>query len=178
MLRNVRRLSRMGTLDIELKKIDLKKLLVKSVWAVERAHSRETIEVDLDIPEDEEVSVLGEAFIEDVFINLIDNAVKYDTHDTKVLDVRVESTDVDGQAHWRVRIADRGPGGVDRDKQSIIGRFERRALNEYGTGLGLSIVVKAVERSNGWTWVEDRVKGDHTQGAVFVVDLLAVTSQE
>ncbi|NIP35548.1 MAG: histidine kinase, partial [Thermoplasmata archaeon] len=53
------------------------------------------------------------------------------------------------------------------------GRFERRALKEYGTGLGLSIVVKAVERSGGRTWVEDRVPGDHTQGAVFVVELMA-----
>jgi hypothetical protein len=34
-------------------------------------------------------------------------------------------------------------------------------------------VVKAVERSNGRTWVEDRVPGDHTQGSAFVVELMA-----
>jgi signal transduction histidine kinase len=68
-------------------------------------------------------------------------------------------------------VSDRGPGVADRDKHTIFGRFERRALKEYGTGLGLSIVVKAVERSGGRTWVEDRVKDDHTQGATFVVEL-------
>ena len=117
--------------------------------------------------------VFGEAFIEDVFINLVDNAVKYDSHDTKVVDIEVERVEHENMAHWRVRIKDRGPGIMDRDKSSIFGRFERRALSEYGTGLGLSIVVKAVERSSGRTWVEDRVPGDHTQGAVFVVELLA-----
>jgi PAS domain S-box-containing protein len=172
LLRNVRRLSHLGSQDVELKDMDLRKILVKSVWAVERAHAHEKIDFRLDLP-DEDPMVLGEAFVEDVFINLMDNAVKYDPHDERIVDVQVTKVEVDGTDRWRVRVADRGPGVADRDKQTIFGRFERRALKEYGTGLGLSIVVKAVERSNGRTWVEDRVPGDHTQGAAFVVELMA-----
>jgi len=172
LLRNVRRLSHLGSQAVEMKELDLRKTLVKSVWSVERAHAHDTIDFRLDIPE-EDPRVMGEAFVEDVFVNLLDNAIKYDPHDEKVVDIQVMRVEVDGTARWRVRVSDRGPGVADRDKQTIFGRFERRALKEYGTGLGLSIVVKAVERSGGRTWVEDRVQGDHTQGATFVVELLA-----
>jgi len=172
LLRNVRRLSHLGSQEIELRELDLQKVLVKAVWAVERAHAHSVLDVRLDIQQPAP-RVLGEAFVEDVFINLLDNAVKYDPHDTKVVDVQVIAIEVEDARLVRVRVADRGPGVADRDKQTIFGRFERRALKEYGTGLGLSIVVKAVERSSGRTWVEDRVPGDHTQGAVFVVELRA-----
>ena len=172
LLRNVRRLSHLGSQEVELKEMDLRKTLVKSVWAVERTHAHDTIEFRMNIQE-ELPKMVGEAFVEDVFINLLDNAVKYDPHDVKVVDVLVTKVEVEGTDRWRVRVADRGPGVADRDKQTIFGRFERRALKEYGTGLGLSIVVKAVERSGGRTWVEDRIPGDHTQGSAFVVELLA-----
>jgi signal transduction histidine kinase len=134
-------------------------------------HPNETLDINMDVPEDSP-KVLGEAFVEDVFINLLENAVKYDTNDVKEVDIIATQVEVEGTDRWRIKVADRGPGVADRDKQTIFGRFERRALKEYGTGLGLSIVVKAVERSNGRTWVEDRVTGDHTQGAAFVVELL------
>ena len=35
-----------------------------------------------------------------------------------------------------------------------------------------AIVVKAIERCGGRAWVEDRMEGDHTQGAAFVVELI------
>jgi len=171
LLRNVRRLSHLGSQQIELKEIDLHKALVKAVWSVERAHAHDKIDIRL-LVEDEAPMGLGEAFIDDVFINLLDNAIKYDTHTVKIVDVQITSAEMEGSDTWRIRIADRGPGVADRDKQTIFGRFERRALSEYGTGLGLSIVVKAVERSGGRTWVEDRVPGDHSQGAAFVVELM------
>lgn len=172
LLRNVRRLSHLGSQEVEMKELDLRKILVKAIWSVERAHAHDVIDFRMDLP-DGNIMVRGEAFVEDVFINLLDNAVKYDPHDEKVVDIQAAKVQVEGEDRWRIRVGDRGPGVMDRDKQTIFGRFERRALKEYGTGLGLSIVVKAVERSGGRTWVEDRVSGDHTQGAAFVVELSA-----
>jgi signal transduction histidine kinase len=45
-----------------------------------------------------------------------------------------------------------------------------------GSGLGLYLVKKLVEDLNGRVWVEDRVPGDHSRGARFVVLLPAVTN--
>ncbi|HXZ23420.1 MAG TPA: ATP-binding protein, partial [Methanomassiliicoccales archaeon] len=39
------------------------------------------------------------------------------------------------------------------------------------TGLGLAIVRALVERYRGRVWIEDRVAGDYSKGARFVVEL-------
>jgi len=171
LLRNVRRLSRMGSRAVETVPIDVRQVLERCTKAVSRAHAPTSVRFDLDLPEGP-IAVLGEEFLEDVFMNLLDNAVKYDKHELKVVEVEADRMDAPDGARWQFRIKDRGAGVMDRDKRTIFGRFERRALSEYGTGLGLSIVAKATERCGGRAWVEDRVAGDHTQGACFVLELM------
>lgn len=171
LLRNVRRLSRMGSRVVEMRPIDVRLVLDRCVKAVTRAHAPKSVRFDLDLP-DGHIVVLGEEFLDDVFMNLLDNAVKYDKHELKVVEIEADRMDAPDGARWQFRFKDRGAGIADRDKKSIFGRFERRALSEYGTGLGLSIVLKAAERCGGRAWVEDRVQGDHTQGACFVVELV------
>lgn len=172
LLRNVRRLSRMGSRDVELAPIDVRQALDRCTKAVNRAHAPTSVRFSLDLPEGP-IIVMGEEFLEDVFMNLLDNAVKYDKHEHKVVEVEADRMDAPDGARWQFRIKDRGAGVMDRDKRTIFGRFERRALSEYGTGLGLSIVAKATDRCGGRAWVEDRVPGDHSQGACFVVELTA-----
>jgi PAS domain S-box-containing protein len=170
LLRNVRRLSRMGSRQVECKPMDAHKIIDYCTRAVTRNHPVDAIRFDLVMPEGP-IMVQAEEFLEDVYMNLLDNAVKYDPHDVKVVDVVATRAQAEGHARWQFRFRDRGPGVADRDKRTIFGRFERRALSEYGTGLGLSIVLKAAERCGGTAWVEDRVPGDYTMGACFVVEL-------
>jgi len=171
LLRNVRRLSRMGSRVVESRPIDVRQVLDRCMKAVTRAHAPTPVRFDVDLPEGA-ITVMGEEFLDDVFMNLLDNAVKYDKHELKVVQVEADRMEAPDGVRWQFRVKDRGSGIMDRDKKTIFGRFERRALSEYGTGLGLSIVAKAAERCGGRAWVEDRVQGDHTQGACFVIELL------
>ena len=36
-------------------------------------------------------------------------------------------------------------------------------------GVGLSLVKKIIKKYNGKIWVEDKVKGDYTQGSNFII---------
>jgi len=57
----------------------------------------------------------------------------------------------------------------DAMKEAIFSRFQRGETAARGRGLGLYIVRMLVEEFGGSVYVEDRVPGDHTRGARFVI---------
>ena len=84
-----------------------------------------------------------------VFINLIANAVKYNSNPDPV--VTITSYLVDGQ--YRVEVADNGPG-IDRaDSRRIFEKFSRGSTassgGDNGSGLGLAISRQIVVRMDG-----------------------------
>ncbi len=97
-----------------------------------------------------------------VFLNLIDNAIKYSPEESKI-----EISIGDNDDSWRVQVKDRGEGISDDAKEAIFERFERKNVDVKGTGLGLAIVKQIVEIHDGDVWVEDNPEG----GSIFVVEL-------
>jgi two-component system phosphate regulon sensor histidine kinase PhoR len=100
--------------------------------------------------------------LEQVFTNLLDNAIKYCGPGTRVR-LRAQRT---GNT-LRVEIADSGPGIEPRHLPRLFERFYRvdsgRSRDMGGTGLGLSIVKHLVEAMNGTIGV-DSIPG---RGATF-----------
>jgi signal transduction histidine kinase len=76
--------------------------------------------------------------------------------------------------YYRVVVEDNGPGISDNIKSRLFTRFSRGDTKTRGRGLGLFLVKSLVEDYHGKVWVEDRVPGDYTKGARFVVMLPAV----
>ena len=112
----------------------------------------------------------------EAFINLFSNAVKFDEHERVEIEVKIESVSKDGRDLWRVSVADNGPGIDDKVKESVFNRFSESAMTaKGGSGLGLYITKALVESYKGKVWVEDRVKGDRSQGCVFKVELPKAT---
>ncbi len=102
-----------------------------------------------------------------VFVNLLDNAVKWSPSGGTV---RVR---VDGN---RLRVSDDGPGIPEADLPYVFDRFFRGQTGRGtpGTGLGLSIVAKTVEDHGGSV----RAARSSSGGAEFTVQLPGATSLE
>ena len=101
--------------------------------------------------------------IEDIFSNLISNAIKYSPAKSTV---KVDISD--NADSWIVSVADSGEGIAEEEKQNIFERFERAGLtNIKGTGLGLAIAKRIVELHKGTIWVEDNSE----EGSKFFVSL-------
>jgi two-component system phosphate regulon sensor histidine kinase PhoR len=105
--------------------------------------------------------------LEQAFVNLLDNAVKFNRPDGEV---RIEtSTTADGKAV--VAISDTGIGIPSDDLPRIFERFYRvdkaRSRAVGGTGLGLSIVRHVVEQMGGTIRVESQLG----KGSRFVIEL-------
>jgi two-component system, OmpR family, phosphate regulon sensor histidine kinase PhoR len=101
--------------------------------------------------------VLGhELQLEQVFVNLLDNAVKFNRPNGEV---RVESRVTDGTA--QIAISDTGIGIPSEDLPRVFERFYRadkaRSREMGGTGLGLSIVKHVIEQMGGTVVVTSQV---------------------
>jgi two-component system, OmpR family, phosphate regulon sensor histidine kinase PhoR len=94
--------------------------------------------------------------LEQVFVNLLDNAVKFNRPQGEVrVDVKSSGKSV------CITIADTGIGIPSEDLPRIFERFYRadkaRSREMGGTGLGLSIVKHAVEQMGGTVSVNSRL---------------------
>lgn len=88
--------------------------------------------------------------ISEVFINLLNNAIKY-TPSGGTLTVKLEGN----REEVRFEIADTGPGIPKEFLKKVFDKFERiTAEKQEGTGLGLSIAKEIVELHQGKIWAE------------------------
>jgi signal transduction histidine kinase len=107
--------------------------------------------------------------LEDVFANLVGNAIKHTGEQADIvldLDVVTEK----GNRFCRVIVEDNGPGIADDFKGNVFNRLLKGTDNAKGMGMGLYLVKSLIESYCGRVW-GDRVTGDHTKGARFVVML-------
>ena len=108
-------------------------------------------------------------YIERVFTNLVDNAIKYmgDQASPKIVVGVQERTD-----HYTFFVRDNGIGIPREFHERIFAIFQRVKTTETekveGSGLGLAFVKKIVELSGGTVWVESAGKG---KGATFYFTL-------
>lgn len=93
--------------------------------------------------------------IQQIFTNLINNAVKFIDNPRGTIMIRCEESDED----WRFSVADNGPGIDPKYHDKIFQIFQTlQARDEFeSTGIGLSIVKKIVELYGGRIWVESEV---------------------
>jgi PAS domain S-box-containing protein len=90
--------------------------------------------------------------LQQVFQNLIGNAIKYRRPDT---DPAVHVTARWGKGHWHFTVADNGIGIEPHHHERIFGLFKRLHTNDKysGTGVGLALCQRIVERNGGRIWV-------------------------
>jgi PAS domain S-box-containing protein len=93
--------------------------------------------------------------IEQLFQNLISNAIKYRRPDIAPL-VRIRSKRLNAQ--WEFSVSDNGIGIEAEYKEQIFGLFKRLHTGDSysGTGIGLALCQRIVERYNGRIWVESK----------------------
>jgi two-component system phosphate regulon sensor histidine kinase PhoR len=97
------------------------------------------------------------AYLEQVLVNLLDNAIKYGRNGGKVVISAIETDQGDVQ----FSVKDDGIGIPKDDLPRIFERFYRvdkgRSQELGGTGLGLSIVKHLVQAHRGRVWAESQL---------------------
>ena len=172
LIENVRKIQLLSSEGVKTIPVDLHDLMDEIKSTYHRTIDKGVTVRIQDIPH---YKVSGNELLRDVFINIIDNAIKHSMPDVLLtIDVNVKSVNQDGRTYYVCAIEDNGPGIPDELKPKLFRRFQRGGTKASGKGLGLYLVRTLVENLYGKVHVEDRVPGDHTKGAKFVVTLPAI----
>lgn len=138
-------------IELELEDVNLKRLTEDVLRLFEQKVREKGLELELQVVDD--ISIQADGFrLEQIFINLIDNAIKY----TEKGKVDVILTCKDQQVE--IEVKDTGIGIPKEYVSRIFERFyvvdKSRSRRLGGTGLGLSIVKHIVSLHNGKIDVE------------------------
>jgi len=109
-----------------------------------------------EVPEAIPLALFDPVLIEQVLINILENAARY-TPAGSPIDVVVRYEN----AHIVVEVSDRGPGVLAGDEERVFQRLYRgrAAQGDGGIGLGLTICQAVVAAHEGKIWLENRVGG-------------------
>ena len=142
--------SRAGRVTEKAESVDVGRLLT------------ETIEL-LSPPEGTEIVVASEMPVvytervplQQVFMNLLGNAIKYNSNPHARVEVSAKSRD----NQYEFAVADNGPGIAPQYREKVWQIFQTLAPRDKveGTGIGLSVVKKIVEARGGSAWLESEV---------------------
>jgi PAS domain S-box-containing protein len=169
---DVKKLTQLQAGNVSLKDVDVLEILskVKSRYShVTKRH------VTINYIPGEDCIVRAGDMLEDVFDNLVANAIQH-SKGPVTIDITVDRAILEGHRYCRIAVADDGSGITPELKKKILITIKEIGVGEKTVrrGLGLCMVRTLVDSYGGRVWVEDRVKGDHTKGARFVVLLPSV----
>ena len=154
-LRETKRLSTMATNILAINKLEhediynfeqfrLDEQIRKSVLLLENKWSAKDLELEVDL---EEVLFTGnKGLINQIWINVLDNAIKFSLKDGKI-SIYLKNY----KNKCRFIIEDQGVGINPDDQSRIFDKFYKadKSRNTEGTGLGLSIVKRIVDLYDG-----------------------------
>ena len=151
-----------GRLSISQEQVSLTKLLEQVITLAQNTIPRS---IQLTLPKNQHLNAHADpARLQQVLLDLIENAHKYSPEDTPIKVVLRE--DSQGPA---IDVIDRGIGIPAEELEAVFERFKRasNAPHKTGSGLGLSLVKLFTEGMNGRIGVDSRLG----QGSCFTVHL-------
>jgi len=154
-----------GQMAMNLQPVSIHKSVQRVMDELAEKAAARDIGVINDVPETL-VTEADSGRLQQVLMNLIDNALKYGSEHGQVV---IEGSEVEHEV--LVSISDDGSGIPPEARERVFERFFRvdkaRSREQGGTGLGLSIVKHIVQAHGGRVWVEASDAG----GAKFCLTL-------
>jgi two-component system sensor histidine kinase ResE len=146
-----------GHLHLKKEKISLKNLIERVVKKLTPLSQKKGIKISTEF-EELPLVMADEDRIEQVMINLIDNAMRYNEGSGEI---RIKARKSEGGVI--VSVKDNGPGIPEDELPFIWERFYKvdkaRTRKTGGTGLGLAIVKNIIEAHGGKVWAKNCAEG-------------------
>jgi len=168
LISNVRKLSQLEETKINLKPVLIYNFILKSIKTLLETYKNQIINFQVISPHNN-LSVLANDFLDEVFDNILINAVRHNENPIIEITIKISKEILNQLNYIKIEFIDNGIGIEDSRKESIFLRGTTKDTYKGGLGLGLSLVSKIIESYKGRIWMEDRIEGDYSQGSNFVI---------
>jgi PAS domain S-box-containing protein len=157
LIENLLLLSRVGRKFMEVETVDLNQLLEEIVADLTPSIQKSNGKIVFhNLPK---VSI-PRTWMKQIFMNLIDNGLKFNKSKTPTVEVTCEET----EPELLFKVSDNGIGVEEKYFDRLFNLFERlHTQEEYsGTGAGLAICKKIIQQFGGRIWIESQVSKGST----------------
>ncbi|MHA1145935.1 MAG: sensor histidine kinase [Candidatus Helarchaeota archaeon] len=162
---NIQKISKLEESGNFIENIEIRKILDDAISSVKTIFPDKNLDIKIEVSE-EKMFAKANRFLSEVFENLLVNAIMYNDSTRIEILVKISRT----PPNWiRMEFQDNGIGIRDDRKESIFFRGQEKSSISGGMGIGLSLVRTIIDGYKGKIWVEDRVKGDYSQGSNIII---------
>jgi two-component system phosphate regulon sensor histidine kinase PhoR len=151
-------------------KVDIKEVIENIILLNSKKISERKLNVNLDIKEEERFVIGDREKLSAVFLNLLDNAIKY-SGNSKSIKIGSSENTSGLKNYTSISVIDEGFGIAPEDIHRITERFFRtenaKKLKIEGTGLGLAITKHIINQHRG----ELKITSKLGKGSEFIVSL-------
>lgn len=168
LVENILALTRLqdGKIVLQKNMEPIEEIIASAVNRIEKRASQ--YEITVEIPEEYIEVAMDARLIEQVVVNLLDNAIKH-TKKTEEIKIIVSKEKIkENEYEARVTVMDRGEGIQEKDIPNIFQMFyttsTKPADSQYGIGIGLAICETVIKAHNGTIIGKNQTDG---KGAIF-----------
>ncbi len=149
-----------GRMTLRLAKTDILAELEETLFTFRERAVREGYEVRYSVPEIPSVANADANRLKQVFMNILDNALKYSRPGSKIF-VKAEFIKKDNKDFVQIAVADQGCGISAEDLPHVKEKFYKANVSVRGSGIGLAVTNEIVNLHGGSLDV-DSVEGKGT----------------
>lgn len=137
-----------GRMTLRLAKTDIFAELDETVFTFRERAMREGIEVRYSIPDFAAPANADANRLKQVFMNILDNALKYSRAPSKIF-VKAEFSKLEGNDAIKISIADQGCGISKEDLPHVMDKFYKANVSVRGSGIGLAVTSEIINLHKG-----------------------------
>ena len=156
-----------GKMFFSFQKASLRPIIEKNILKLSPLIQKKKMNITLEIPDDIPSVRIDRERIEEVFENLLSNALKFTAEGGKII-VSVHNSNEDNTVE--VSVSDNGRGIPEDGLMQVFDKFKRvddKRGAIRGTGMGLAIVRHIINAHGGHIWVKSKVG----EGSTFTFSL-------
>ena len=137
-----------GLID-RMDKVNIVNLLSEVIWQMSVLADNKKVSIEAEIPSRSVFVVGSKSLLKSLFINLLDNALKYSPERAKITVTLQEQ-----EENVLITVADEGEGIPEEQREKVFQDFYRATSKADGLGLGLGIALEVVKFHDGRLWLE------------------------